>query len=94
MITIDTWVVVEVANDTITVECPFLEDGKWTISSEDVGECSVGDVLSTETGGWEYLKYEELNDLNDEGRQIFYNYINKKGFHYLDLEKYGFISDS
>lgn len=98
MITIDTWVVVETAGDTVTVECPFpLENGnmyKMIISVEDIGICNIGDVLSTETGGWDYLKYNELNDLNDEGRQIFYNYINKKGFHYSFLEKYGFIADN
>ena len=93
MITIDTWVVVAVDNDIITVECPF-QNGTMTISAEEIGRCNVGDILSTESGGWEYLKYEELNDLNDEGRKIFYDYINKKDFYYSFVEKYGFISDS
>lgn len=54
---------------------------------------SVGDILSTETGGFDYLEPEELNDLTKEGRRIFYDYIKRKGFHYSFPEKYGFIAD-
>jgi len=48
-------------------------NGTMTVSVEKIGveECSVGDIFSTESGGWDYLKYSELNDLNDEGRKIF-----------------------
>lgn len=94
MITIDTWAVVAVENDIITVECPFKpESGKWNVPIEEIGECIIGDILSTETGGWTYLKFEELNDLNDEGRRIFYDYIKIKGFRYCDVKNYGFIAE-
>lgn len=96
MISIDTWAVVAIDGSTITVECPFREDCKWQVSIDEIGaeECSIGDILSTETGGWDYLKYEELDDLNDEGRKIFFDYIKRKGFKYSDIQKYGFIADT
>ena len=93
MITIDTWAVIAVEGDTYTVECPFDERITMTVTQEEIGECSVGSILSTETGGWDYLQYEELNDLTEEGRKIFFDYIKEKGFHYSYLEKYGFIAD-
>lgn len=96
MITIDTWAVVAIDGSTITVECPFREDCKWQISIDEIGveECSIGSILSTETGGWYYLEFEELDDLNDEGRKIFFDYIKRKGFKYSDIQKYGFIADT
>ena len=98
MITIDTWAVISADKDHITLECPFQEGNPWIVPvewfgfDEEHGFC-VGDILSTETGGLDYLNYEELDDLTEEGRKIFYDYIKKKGFHYPLLEKYGFIAD-
>lgn len=93
MVPIDTWAVIAVDNDNITVECPFMpENGIMTVSAEEIGECDVGDILSTESGGWLYLKEEELNDLNDNGRKIFEDYLARKGFVYHDTKRYGFIA--
>ena len=80
------------------MECPFQEGNLWIVSVEWFGfdedhTFHVGDIFSTETGGLDYLKYEELDDLTEEGRKIFYAYIKKKGFHYSFPEKYGFIAD-
>lgn len=95
MLTTDTWAVVAIDSGIVTVECPFmLQNGTMAISVEEIGECGVGDIFSTESGGWVYLKYSELNDLNNEGRKIFYNYINKRGFRYSFAERYGFIADT
>ena len=99
MIPIDTWAVIAVDDSNVIVECPFMPENDinnaWTVPTEEIGiECNVGDILSTETGGWLHLKYEELNDLTDEGRKIFWDYIKQKGFRYSFLEKYGFIADS
>ena len=98
MITIDTWAVLSADKDHITLECPFQEGNLWIVSVDWFGfdeehTFHVGDIFSTETGGFDYLKYEELDDLTEEGRKIFYAYIKKKGFHYSFLEKYGFIAD-
>lgn len=94
MITIDTWAVIAVDNNSVTVECPFMsENGRMTVPVEEIGECNIGDILSTETGGWLYLKEEELKDLNESGRKIFEDYLNQKGFEYYDTKRYGFIAD-
>jgi len=95
MITIDTWAVIAVDDSNVIVECPFMPESSWTVSIEEIGveECNIGDILSTETGGWLYLKYQELNDLTEEGQKIFWDYIKQKGFRYSFLEKYGFIAD-
>lgn len=94
MIPIDTWAVVAVDDQSVIVECPFLpENGTMTVSAEEIGECSVGDILSTETGGWMYLKEAELQDLNDSGRKTLADYISRKGFVYHDIKRYGFIAD-
>lgn len=45
------------------------------------------------TGGWDYLKADELNDLSDEGRKIFEDYIKRKEFRYSNIAEYGFIAD-
>ena len=93
MISIDTWAVIAVEGNSIILECPFTpESGTMTISVEEIGECDVGDILSTETGGWLYLKEEELKDLNDDGRRIFIDYLKQKGFIYHDTT-YGYIAD-
>ncbi|MBQ8965654.1 hypothetical protein [Ruminococcus sp.] len=93
MITIDTWAVIAVNGSEVKVECPFSPGGDVSFSMEETGNCKVGDILSTETGGWLYLEYKELNDLTEEGRRIFWDYIKQKGFRYSFLEKYGFIAD-
>lgn len=93
MITIDTWAVIAVDDNSVIVECPFMpENGTMTVPVEEIGECNIGDILSTETGGWLYLKKEELKDLNDTGRKIFEDYLNRKGFVYHDTKHYGFIA--
>ena len=95
MISIDTWAVIAVDDSSVSVESPFEPEGDpWKVPAEEIGiECEVGDILSTETGGWLYLEYGEVSDLTDEGRKIFFDYIKRKGFRYSDPEKYGFIAD-
>ena len=98
MITIDTWAVISADKDNITLECPFQDGNPCIVSVEWFGfaeehDFHVGDILTTETGGMDYLKYKELDDITKEGRKTFYAYIKKKGFHYSFLEKYGFIAD-
>lgn len=98
MISIDTWAVIAADEKNLTLECPWQEGNPWNVPvewfgyDEGHGFC-VGDILSTETGGLDYLEYEELNDLTEEGRTVFWEYIKRKGFRYTDLEKYGFIAD-
>ena len=81
MISIDTWVVIEVDADRVIVECPFLENNStMTVPMDEIGECEVGDVLSTESGGWLMLDIEELKELSDDGRKTFNDYMEKRGF--------------
>ncbi|MDE6780359.1 MAG: hypothetical protein K2J40_02730 [Ruminococcus sp.] len=93
MITIDTWAVIAVDDNSVIVECPFMpENGTMTVPVEEIGKCNIGDILSTETGGWFYLREEDLKDLNDTVRKIFEDYLNRKGFVYYDTKHYGFIA--
>ncbi|MBR1863269.1 MAG: hypothetical protein IJ806_04200 [Ruminococcus sp.] len=96
MIPIDTWAVIAADDSNVILECPFMpENGTWTVPIEEIGieECKAGDIFSTETGGWLYLEYEELNDLTDEGQKIFWDYIKRKRFTYYGIKRYGFIAD-
>ena len=92
MISIDTWAVIAVLDDTVTLECPFLPGETMQVPAEEIGVCDVGDILSTETGGWAFLRCEELRDLSEEGRKIFFDFIREKGFWYDDPEQYGFLA--
>ncbi|MGN0606635.1 MAG: hypothetical protein ACI4JM_08945 [Oscillospiraceae bacterium] len=93
MIPMDTWAVTEITDDGVMVECPFTDGSPMKVSTDEIGFCDVGDILSTETGGWDYLKADELNDLSDEGRKIFEDYIKRKGFRYSNIAEYSFIAD-
>ena len=93
MISIDTWFVIDITEDTVYLECPFVEGSPMAVDMEEIGERNIGDVLSSETGGWLYLSYDEINDLSEEGKIIFFEYIKSKGFTYSDMEKYGFMAD-
>ena len=68
--------------DTVTVENPFF-DIIDRVSIEEIGYSEVGDILSTETGGWLFLREEELTDLTEEYRGIFREYLKAKGFSLL-----------
>ena len=95
MISIDTWAVIAVDENNIILESPFTpEGGTWTVPREEIGleDCKAGDILSTETGGWLYLREDELEDITDEGRRIFEDYIARKGFTYCDRKRFGFIA--
>jgi len=98
MITLDTWAVIGVEGDTVILENPFFPDGEpWRVPAEEIGgECNfeVGDILSTETGGWLFLEADEpQRDLTAEGQIIFADYLRRKGFHYSDPERFGYIAD-
>ena len=95
MIPLDTWAVIGLDGENVLLECPFMPGGEpWSVPAEEIGyECKTGDILSTETGGWNALDAHELDDLTPEGREIFLSYIRKKGFRYTYLEKYGYIAD-
>ncbi|MDO5156131.1 MAG: hypothetical protein Q4D51_09220 [Eubacteriales bacterium] len=75
------------------LKCPFVDGEPMAVDIEEIGECDIGDVLSSETGGWSYIQYNEINDLSEEGKKVFFEFIESKGFHYSNLEKYGFIAD-
>lgn len=93
MISIDTWFVTDITDDIVYLQCPFVDGTLMEVPVEELEDCNIGDVFSSETGGLEYLQYDELEDLSEKGRKIFFDYIKTKGFQYSDLEKYGFIAD-
>lgn len=96
MITLDTWAVIGVEGDTVILENPFFPEGEpWRVPAEEIGgECGIGDILSTETGGWLFLEaHEPEQDLTPEGQKIFADYLRQKGFHYSYLERFGYIAD-
>ena len=83
MITTDTWAVISADKDHITLECPFQEGNPWIVSVEWFGfdkehDFHVGDIFSTETGGVDYLQYEELEDITEEGRKFFFMPTSRK----------------
>ena len=96
MITSDTWAVIGVEGDQVLLENPFFPAQEpWRVPAEEIGgEHGVGDILSTETGGWLFLEaHEPQQDLTAEGQRIFADYLRQKGFRYSYLERFGYIAD-
>ena len=85
MITIDTHIVIGIDNETVTVQCPFNNAGPWKVSVEEIGVCEIGEVLSTESGGWDILRREELDQLNEEGWKMLEAFLKSKNMRLSDL---------
>ena len=85
MIVVDTYIVTGIDDSSVTVQCPFNNVGPWQVPVEEIGICGIGEVLSTESGGWDILREEELNQLNEDGWKMLNAFLEIHNMKFSDL---------
>ena len=85
MIVVDTHIVIGIDDRSVTVQCPFNNVGPWQVPVEEIGICVIGEVLSTESGGWDILREEELNQLNEDGWKMLNGFLETHNMKFSDL---------